>query len=213
MIKYKLTTQQGTTHNGYQWSLPKGKRPGKWHKTDGRGELCGPGWLHYYHDPMLAVLLNPIHANIKDPILWEVEVDGEQLDDNGLKGGTTKMRLVRRIELPTFSTVQRTAFGILCALEVCKEKSFVAWANKWLSGNDRSAAAARATEAAAAWAERAAEAAAVWAREAATWATEAAAAWAAEAAAARAAEAAAAWEARAAQIDLVTIAKKAQQVQ
>ena len=97
------------------------------------------------------------------------------------------MRLVRRIELPTFSTVQRTAFGILCALEVCKEKSFVAWANKWLSGNDRSAAAARATEAAAAWA--------------------------AEAAAARAAEAAAAWEARAAQIDLVAIAKKAQQVQ
>ena len=184
MIKYKLTTQQGTTRNGYQWSLPKGERPGKWHKTDGQGGLCGPGWLHYYHHPLLAVLLNPIHADIKDPILWEVEVDGEQLDDNGLKGWATKMRLVRRIELPTFSTVQRTAFGILCALEVCKEKSFMAWANKWLSRNDRSAAAAAAQ--------------AAWVAEA--WA----AAWGAEAAA---------QAARAAQIDLVAIAKKAQQVQ
>lgn len=212
MIKYKLTTQQGTTHNDYQWSLPKGKRPGKWHKTDGRGGLCGPGWLHFYHHPLLAVLLNPIHADIKDPILWEVEVDGEQLDDNGLKGGATKMRLVRRIELPTFSTVQCTAFGILCALEVCKEKSFVAWANKWLGGNDRSAEAAWVAEAAAAWAARAARAAA-WAARAEARAAEAEAREAeAEAtwAAARAADA----EARAAvKIDLVAIAKKAQQVQ
>ena len=205
MIKYKLTTQDGTTHNYYQWSLPKGEKPGDWHRTSGEGNLCGPGWLHYYHHPLLAVLLNPIHADIQDPILWEVEVGGEQKDDAGLKGGATKMRLLKKIDPPMFSTEQRVVFGIYCALETCKDEKFVRWANGWLMGSDRSAQAARA---AAAWT------AAAWA------AAEAAQAAAAQAAAAQAAWTAAAWTAEAAaraawaaKIDLVAIAKKAQQVQ
>lgn len=191
MIKYKLTAQNGTTHNYYQWSLPKGEKPGDWHRTSGEGDLCGPGWLHYYHHPLLAVLLNPIHADIQDPILWEVEVGGEQKDDAGLKGGATKMRLLKKIDLPMLSTEQRVAFGIYCALETCKDEEFVRWANGWLMGSDRSAAAA--AQAARAAAARAAAWGAAWGAE--TWAAQAARA------------------ARAAQIDLVAIAKKAQQVQ
>ena len=207
MIKYKLTTQDGTTHNYYQWSLPKGEKPGDWHRTSGEGNLCGPGWLHYYHHPLLAVLLNPIHADIQDPILWEVEVGGEQKDDAGLKGGATKMRLLKKIDLPMFSTEQRVVFGIYCALETCNDEEFVRWANGWLMGSDRSAA--EAAQAAAAWTAAARAAAEAAQAAAAAWT---AAAWAAEAAA-RAAWTAAAWAARAAQIDLVAIAKKAQQVQ
>lgn len=202
MIKYKLTTQDGTTHNYYQWSLPKGEKPGDWHRTSGEGNLCRPGWLHYYHHPLLAVLLNPIHADIQDPILWEVEVGGEQKDDAGLKGGATKMRLLKKIDLPMFSTEQRVVFGIYCALETCNDKEFVRWANGWLMGSDRSAAAA--TQAARAEAAWTATAWAAWAAARAADAAWTAAAWAAEAARAAA---------EVAKIDLVTIAKKAQQVQ
>ena len=205
MIKYKLTTQDGTTHNSYQWSLPKGEKPGDWHRTSGEGDLCGYGWLHFYHHPLLAVLLNPIHADIQDPILWEVEVGGEQKDDAGLKGGATKMRLLKKIDLPMFSTEQRVVFGIYCALETCKDEKFVSWANGWLMGSDRSAAAA----AQAAWTAAAWTAAAQAARAAAEAAEAAEAAWTAAAWAAEAARAAA----EVAKIDLVAIAKKAQQVQ
>ena len=82
----------------------------------------------------------------------------------------------------------------------CKIESVEKWARKWLSGEDRSAA-AEAAEAAAEEAEEAAwAAAAAWA----AWAAEAAwAAWAAEAAAAEAAAEAADL------LDLIAIAKMA----
>jgi len=87
MIVYKLTDQKMQTPGGYQWEH------GVTRETDGSGDLCGSGWLHYYHDPLLAVLLNPIHADIEDPILWEAEAEGLHRDDKGLKGGCTKLTL------------------------------------------------------------------------------------------------------------------------
>lgn len=42
---YKLTTRELTTHNGFKCEI------GKTYKTDGAGELCGPGWLHCYTSP------------------------------------------------------------------------------------------------------------------------------------------------------------------
>ena len=202
MIVYKLTKQNLQTYGGYQW------KPGITRETDGEGNLCGPGWLHYYHEPLLAVLLNPIHANIDTPIMWEAEADGLHRDNMGLKGGCTRLTLMRQIELPQSTTEQRIRFGILCAKAVCNDPAWNAWADRWLDGSDRSQAAARAAEAAqaaeaAAWATeaaaRAAEAAA-WATEAAAWATEAAAE-----AAARAAEAAALGT----PLDLIAIARAA----
>ena len=199
MIVYKLTKQNLQTYGSYQWE------PGVARETDGEGNLCGPGWLHYYHDPLLAVLLNPIHACITNPILWEADADGLHKDDRGLKGGCTRLTLMRQIELPQSTTEQRIRFGILCAKAVCNDPAWNAWADRWLDGSDRSQAAARAAEAAeaaraAAWATEAAARAA----EAAAWATEAAwAAWAAEAAA-RAADAA-----EGTPLDLIAIAREA----
>jgi hypothetical protein len=216
---YKLTDQNMRTHKGYQWELQQ------WKETNGEGELCSPGWLHYYSDPLLAAFLNPIHAKFAAPRLFQVEVAGKVKEDHGLKLGCTRMRLVKELEMPAVTTEQRIKFGILCALEVCKDPQFVAWAANWLDGTDRSADAAAAR--AATWAAAAADAAA----RAATWAADAAAdaagaadaAWAAAAAARAAWAAAAADAARAAaraadaavdaagikDIDLIAIAKKA----
>jgi hypothetical protein len=140
--RYKLTDQFLRTHNGFQWA------PGVWAKTDGTGDLCGPGWLHCYASPLLAALLNPIHAKIENPRLWKCEVRGEVKTDRGLKEGWTEMRLTAEIALPEISTEQRVRFAILCAKQVYHDPGWNQWANGWLDGTDRAEAAAAAEEAA-----------------------------------------------------------------
>ena len=159
MTYYKLTNQNLQTYDGFQWTV------GKWEGTNGAGELCSPGWLHCYDDKLLAVLLNPIHANIQNPRLFRVDVSGKKKTNNGLKFGFSKMRLVEEIPLPGISTIQRGAFGILCALTLPNNATaFIKWSNDWLSGKDRSEAVAWDASRAVAWdAAWAAESDAAWA--------------------------------------------------
>ena len=130
-IRYKLTNQNLKTYNSCQWTL------GEWKETNGIGSLCTKGWLHCYSNPLLAILLNPVHAMIKNPKLFECEVEGKCLEDRGMKEGWTRMRLVKEIPLPEISLTQKAAFGILCAKKVCEEETWVNWANNWLNGTDR----------------------------------------------------------------------------
>jgi len=131
-IRYKLTTQDLTTYANTKWVL------NEWKETSGKGELCTKGWLHCYTHPLLAILLNPIHANINSPKLFKCEVEGKRLTDNGRKEGWTRMRIIEEMEIPQLSLINKVAFGILCALEGCKNKKFVLWANNWLENKDRS---------------------------------------------------------------------------
>ena len=217
---YKLTDQDLRTYHGFQWKL------GVEVRTSGEGGLCGPGWLHVYVDPLVAVLLNPIHANISDPRMFAEEGEVE-IDDHGMKGGVTHLTLSHEIPVPAITTEQRVRFAVLCAKECYTEPAWVAWADGWLSGDDRSPEAA----VAAAWEAARASVAAV-APEAAPEAAAVAAAWAAEAAwaavapeaaeaavaawavaAAEAAEAAwavaAEWAVRTAHINLPALARRA----
>ena len=131
MIKYKLTSQNLQSFGGFQWEMGVKKT------TNGKGDLCGPGWLHCYSNPLLATLLNPIHTNIQDPKLFEVEVGGENKNDYGLKEGWTEMTLIKEISFPDITPVQKIAFAILCSLEIYKEEKYVEWANNWLNNIDR----------------------------------------------------------------------------
>jgi hypothetical protein len=45
---YKLTNENFQTFGGCQWG------ENITHITSGEGDLCGPGWLHYYDNPLLA---------------------------------------------------------------------------------------------------------------------------------------------------------------
>ena len=189
---YKLTDEKGRTRGGTQWG------PGVTHEAPGTGELCSSGWIHCYDSPLVAVLMNPIHANIANPRLWECEADGAALDDHGLKRGVQRLTTVREMPLPAVTTEHRVRFAILCASRVCDDPAWLAWSAGWMANEDRSEAAARA-----AWA--AAAAAAAGAAEAA-WAAAAAAAAGAAAWAAAWAAAAAAW---AANLDLCAISEEA----
>jgi hypothetical protein len=186
MKKYKLTDQNMQTHNGCQWQLGVAK------ETDGNSSnLCNSHWLHYYDNPLLAVLFNPMYADISNPKLFEVKALGKHLKDMGLKGGCTKMVLINEIPLPEISTNQKIAFAILCSLKVYKEERYVKWAKNWLGGADRSEKAADAAYAAADAYARAARAARAAADAADAAADAAYAAYAAADVAARAARAAA----------------------
>ena len=182
------------TYNGFQWTL------GVWETASGNSDhaLCSDSWLHCYDHPLIAVLHNPIHADIDNPRLFEVETAGDTKNDRGLKRGFKKMRLVREVLLPVITQEQYITYGILCAKSVCTESKFIAWANCWLSGKDRSQAAA--------------EAAAEVALGTVAWAAARAAAGATAGATARAA-AGAAWAAAGAAagtaIDLIKLAEKA----
>ena len=109
MKGYKITTKDMTTFNDFQWQI------GSMAVTDGNGDLCGSGWLHFYQHPLLAVLLNPIHGAYADGRLFEVEAGGRFKYDRGLKVGATEMTLVREIEMPKPTLPQLVAFANGCA--------------------------------------------------------------------------------------------------
>lgn len=138
---YKLTNRKLQTYGGFQWQL------NKWVKVDGKGELCSKHWLHCYNHPLLAVLLNPIHAAIEGPHLFRVNVRGKKLSDAGLKFGFTKMQLVKALPLPNISLNQKIAFGILCVKKINSDKNWNKWADNWLSGKNRTKDAADAARA------------------------------------------------------------------
>lgn len=136
---YKVTDSDGQTRNGTQWG------PGVSHSGTGEGGLCGPGWIHAYEHPLIAVLMSPIHIGFKNPRLWEAE--GEvALRDGQLKCGCKTLTTVREIPLPAITMEMRVRFAICCAKEVCPAAylAWNAWADKWLSGEDRTQAAAKA---------------------------------------------------------------------
>jgi hypothetical protein len=180
-ILYKLTDQDGYTRQGETnetlWA------ENTTHEATGFGGLCTSGVIHAYTHPLIAVLMNPIHANLSNPLLWECE--GEVVAKEGqLKCGCKKLTTVRRVDLPTITIDQRVRIAIYCALKRYSAPSFVKWANAWLDRSDRSQESAEAEAAAeaaarAAAAEAAAEAAA---RATAAWAAAWAAAVAVEAA-------------------------------
>ena len=142
-IRYKLSTQERTTHNGFK--LPD---DGVWFQAKDMKNLpvpCTNTVLHHYAHPLLAVLFNPIHADIDNPRLFEIEIDKE-IDTDGLKGWCRRQRIIREIEVPVITTEERVAFAIYYA-ERFASPDWMKWATNWMNGTDRTAEAARAAAA------------------------------------------------------------------
>jgi hypothetical protein len=113
----------------------------------------------------LAAHLNDAHGGFPSPKAWVFEPEGEMVlgrTKSGSKAGTT----VEEVALPNVTVEQRVEVAVRCTLKVYFEESWVAWAERWLSGADRSWEAAwdAAKEAVdAAWAADAADDRAEWA--------------------------------------------------
>ena len=133
VLLYKLTDANGRTHGDTQWG------PGVTHSGTGEGYLCAKGWIHAYTNPLLAALLNPIHANFSEPRLWEAEGD-VALEDRGLKVGCKTLTTLREIPIPVVTREHMTKFAILCSRKVCSNRTWLTWAEWWMSREDRSKA-------------------------------------------------------------------------
>lgn len=133
MKLYKLTDENDQTAYGTSWG------PNVTNTATGLGlPLCTDGWIHAYEHPLIAVLLNSVHADFKNPHLWEAE--GELgIRDAQIKCGCKSITTLRLIPLPKITRTQKLAIAIRCVLSVTKgsHPNFRRWAKKWLSGKDR----------------------------------------------------------------------------
>ena len=130
---YKLTDMNMKTYGDTRGAL------GKWNRTSGKGDLCGPGWLHLYTSPVLAELLDPIHANFREYRVFR-GASGPVISDS-LKVGYTNMRITEELPRLHITTENRIRFGIACACRVYTSAEYRAWAGRWVSGADRTEAA------------------------------------------------------------------------
>jgi hypothetical protein len=140
MKLYKLTDEDGRTYGGMQWG--ENVTHDESELLEGDGPLCSGHWYHAYIDPLLAVMLNCAHANFKHPRLWVAEGEPKKIAPD--KVGCKRVTTLHEIQLPEVTHEQHTAFAIMAAKAVYPDDDFVAWANSWLGGTDRSAEAAAA---------------------------------------------------------------------
>ena len=167
MKLYKLTDENGRTQNNTQWG------EGVTHTATGDPSqpLCRDAWIHAYEHPLIAVFVNPAQADFKNPRLWEAE--GEIVKQEGqLKCGCRSLTTVMEMPLPVITTEQRVEIAIRCTKLVCKGAAWNRWADDWLSGRDRSAAASASVARSAAWVVEAVGTV-VWAETAEMWAAHA----------------------------------------
>ena len=135
MKYYKLTDENNRTKDT-QWG------EGVTHEARSTGnKLCSSDVIHVYDHPLKAAIFNSLHADFLEPILWQCKVRKIVAND-GLKVGVKRCTTIQQIPVTEISSNQRVRFGILCALAVYKEKTFIQWAKDWLSKKDRTAEAA-----------------------------------------------------------------------
>ena len=127
MKKYKLTNQEMQTRGGFKLEIEKKviiSREGN--------KLCSDQVIHYYDHPALAILFNPVHANITNPRLFECEVWNVVAHD-GLKGGCKELTLLKEIEIPAISKPQKIDFVLMCAKKASTCKSRSAFDENWFN--------------------------------------------------------------------------------
>ena len=144
-IPCKLTDKDGYTRNQTLWG------ENITHEVTGPSNqaLCSNGWIHFYEHPLIAVFMNPIHAQFNEPRLYSCLIEGEIEKDGQLKSGCKKLTTLSRLSLPVITSKQRIEIGIRCAMIVYKEQHWSLWAQKWLSDEDRTKKSAAAAYAAA----------------------------------------------------------------
>jgi hypothetical protein len=172
----KLTDATGRTYGGQRWEPGVRVACGD---PDAPMMPCSAGVIHCYAGATeaealaLAVLLDPNHgrfgAGARVARVWRFVPEGAVID-RGDKAICRAGCVTEELTAPQPTTEQHVEFGIRATLLVPQPDSYVEWAERWLSGADRSAAAAwqAAPDAAA---RKAANASGAWAApDAAAWA-------------------------------------------
>lgn len=113
---FKLTDENNETGVAFRSPLKWG--PDVSHKASG-----DYGLIHAYKTAKIAVFVNPIHMNFKNPNLWIAEGEAVQFEPTGISCSWVKT--LRPTALPVVSDFQRNAFAILLLRELNVENDFV----------------------------------------------------------------------------------------
>jgi len=114
MKLYKLTDQDGNTQNSTHWDVSITHK----HKKVANPQLCSGAVFHAYTNLNLAFLLNPSHANISNPRVWECE--GTPAVQDWGKVGCFSLTITKQLETPAWIKSDKAglvmvSFAILCA--------------------------------------------------------------------------------------------------
>ena len=156
-MPYKYMNAQDRTRGGMRWGKGVTNRA-----IGDRFKLCADGVIHYYHSKYVAALMDPIQGQYthSEYTMRICKVEGEEITD-GIKYGARVVTTGRKVKPVEYTLEQRVEIAIRVSLLLDQPESYREWAQRWLSGEDRSAHAAGAAYAAkAAYASFAARAAA-----------------------------------------------------
>lgn len=112
MIVYKLTDGQMRTYRNYQWTL------GKQEQQEFNPHMCAPGGYHAYRSPVLAVLLNYVHAYFDSRTMRLFKARGagaHKLRSDKCK--FEKLTLLEELKLPRVTRAR-----LLAVLKLCGDK-------------------------------------------------------------------------------------------
>jgi len=129
---YKFLTPQLTSYHDFKWEIGK-----EYTINEPGNRLCSKRVFHCYNHPLLAEFVMPLHLFGKDYVLYKIEVP-EFVNSDGLKFASKSQKVIEKIERPVITNEQRTEIAIRVAKLVCSDIEWNEWADKWLTGEDRS---------------------------------------------------------------------------
>jgi hypothetical protein len=140
-VFYKLTDNNDMTHGGMTWGNNVSHyAPGCQVESSGKvldtKPICSSAWIHVYRHPVLAMILNRVHADFFDPNLWACSVKPgiATLDYKvGCKSVTTEYKM----DSPKITLVSMVCFAIRCAMKTWDDAIFQSWGEGWLKGTER----------------------------------------------------------------------------
>ena len=122
MKLFKLTDQEGYTRKGNSNQVKWSEDHTVTCKPKKDPQLCTEDVVHGYKNANLALLLNPLHAGISNPLLWEA--DGEVVAEDWGKIGCFSLTTIGKVPMPEWYIDEKkrrmvnVAFAILCAESV-----------------------------------------------------------------------------------------------
>jgi class 3 adenylate cyclase len=137
---FLLTDQLNRTPDGRVW------REGQLHTLE--ANVSQEEAFHCYATPKLAALLNVANERMRQPRLWQVQVEDAALEPGEAEAYATAATAVQQVLMPGLLALDFARFAVLCAREAFSAGllgiEFSSWSKGWLSGQDRSGEEARA---------------------------------------------------------------------
>ncbi|MEE8388533.1 MAG: hypothetical protein V3R65_08150 [Acidiferrobacterales bacterium] len=124
MRKYLLADVNGRSRRGttIEVNYTNGKR-------QFGGDVVSRNIWECADTPLLAVMINPLHAECVCPRLFEIRGFGQEQNE---------IHRIREIGLPKVLAEQKLAFAMYCVHSLAPDDAFAAWVERWLANVDRS---------------------------------------------------------------------------